>query len=90
MAAGLPQISKLDRIAIKSMQKKLHFSNRDLLGLQEAKAAGLTGAEALANLIGLPDGEDPKTFLQSKLNSHEYSVLKRVTSGAIDGSPLND
>lgn len=87
--AGLPHISMNDAKTIKVITKKLHFNNSSLMQLQAAQKAGISTEQAVANLLGLEDGQDPKSFIQERLTDTEYEVLKRILGSAKDGSFLN-
>jgi hypothetical protein len=83
-------MSKPDVLAIRSINKKLHFNAVKLAQLEDAQKQGVPANEALANLLGMSDGQDSKAYLRSKLNDHEYQVLKRFLGYSTDGSPLDD
>lgn len=82
-------LNRLQVIQVKSITKKLNFSKRDVLYLNQAKSQGVEGATALANVLGVEPGQDPKAFLRGRLNDSEYELLTKIFDLATDGNPLN-
>lgn len=85
---ALPHISMSDAKTIRVITKKLRLNASDLAQLQAAQKQGVPSNVAIANLLGIREGEDPKEFLEKRLTDQELEVLRRILSHAKDGSFL--
>jgi hypothetical protein len=77
-----------DAKTIRVITKKLRLNGKHLAELQEAQKQGVPTNQAIANLLGIKEGEDPKAFLEARLTDQELEVLRRILSNAKDGSFL--
>ena len=87
--AGLPAISLKDARTIKVITKKLRLNASKIGQLQAASKANIPADQAIANLLGIAPGEDPKEFIAKRLTPAEFEVLRRFLGNAIDGNPLD-
>lgn len=89
MFGGL-KISEVKQIS--SISKKLKIDKSKLPMLRQASKEGRPEEEVMAELLGIPEGVDAKTYLHSVLTEREYEVLKSLFENYSQGkgsNPLN-
>jgi hypothetical protein len=87
--ASFPVLSFRDAKQIRVITKKLRLKSSDIAKLEEAQKAGVAPETAMANLLGMEEGENPKTYLASKLSEGEFQLVKRLLGQATDTSFLD-
>lgn len=75
--------------AIVSISRKLDLDKSKLQRLLKGQKAGVPEDELLAELLGVPEGEDPKEFLKTQLSPQEIEVLRTVVANMTKGKGNN-
>jgi hypothetical protein len=88
--ASLPHLTMKDARTIRVVTKKLRLNSKSLVQLEQAQKAGIAPQQAIANLLGIEEGEDAKAFLAARLTEGELEVITRFLGEAKDGSFLKD
>jgi hypothetical protein len=81
---------KLNQVKqIVGISRKLQFDKAKLDKLIEAREQGADEEQVLAELLGVPEGQDAKEYLHSRLTDQEYEVLREVVNTYTKGKGKN-
>jgi hypothetical protein len=81
---------KLNQVKqIMGISRKLEFDKNKLDKLIAAREEGKNEEDTLAELLGVPEGQDAKTYLHSRLTPQEYEVLREVVANYTKGKGTN-